>query len=238
VSNRRKPKTSRHQLKAKAARMPAAGANMRFGCNTCGHIFERDMSIMIADVTVTNLDTGEVTNPMDGGTWRSPCPRCGQPAPSINHVTVRDGEHTVHGFANTAEDVDAIRSSIDELRKLKDDASAEEVAAVLEQQGLGAIAQYVRDHHVALAALGVSLAALVIQILAWLQPVAPDEQNPEPVPDGITYDQMERLVEELREEVGSGKKPADGGDQKPKQRQVDPSGAEEHGRDKRGGTRK
>lgn len=208
---------------------------MRFGCNTCELVFEHQGSIQLGGFVLQNLDTGETFEiPAEAaGTWKTTCPRCGQPAAAINQVSVSDGTRSVMGFADNEGHIEALRSSIQELHALAPDASLEEVAGVLEQQGLGHVAQYLREHALELAALGVGLVGVVIALLAWLQPVSTDKPTPQPVPDGVTYDQMERLVEELRDEVGSGKDPAEGGNHEPEKRHVDPPRAEGHGGAKR-----
>jgi len=173
---------------------------MKFLCTDCGTRFERSDNFIVGGLEVSDDAGNVIPVPLDAG-LQTECPACGRMATSTNHVTVERDGVTFMGFADTPEQVHTIVAAIGELKKLREDASLEQILSVLDEQGekLAPVADYLRRHHLELAGLSVSLVALVVAVLAWLLPQG-DER---PVPDGITKDQMERLVEELERDTGS-----------------------------------
>ncbi len=157
---------------------------------------------MLGGLTIKNETTGEFIELEDPAGWQAwaQCPRCGARAGATNQKTVVDEDGTsVFGFVNTPGDEHALRDAIDELRDLEANASLDEIVEVLEQHGprMQPVVDYLRAHHLELAALGISLAALVVSLLTWLMPT---EQDPPAPPDGITREQMERLIVEFQRE--------------------------------------
>jgi hypothetical protein len=209
-------------------------ANMRFGCRTCGLVFEHPANISIGNLAIVNESTGERTEiPIGDVPWQSRCPRCHQMAPATNQVKVTDADASYVGFADSPEQVAAIRASIAELRAMPADASVEEVATALERAGdhLRPLAQWLRDNH-QLIGLGANLVAVAIALLAWIFPLGQGDE-PRPVPDGITYDQMERLVEELQQEIATREQPAQRGDHTGHRHDSDTLGTEKQSRKER-----
>lgn len=188
---------------ARAKQQPAVVsppvADMRFHCKTCGAQFSHPMNIMLGPMVLINEDTGE-THELEHqhGRWSAPCPVCHRPADAVNQQTVTLGDITVTGFADTPEQIQAIAAAIEELQHLSADATAEEIASVLEQQGpeMAPVAAYVREHAIELGLFGVGLLTVVVMMLQWLFPRQADD-SPPPVPEGITHQQMERLVREV-----------------------------------------
>lgn len=178
------------------ARPPAPAANMRFGCPACGFTFEVLGSVIVGPMSITNEDTGETINGVEPGIFHAACPRCGQTTYATNQFSASQGKTTVTGFADTPAQRRRIVDAIAELEALEANASFEQVVEVLErQEELKPLAGYLRENRLALAGLGVGLIGVVIALLAWLFPVGQDQP---PVPDGITHEQMEDLIREIR----------------------------------------
>lgn len=171
----------------------------RFRCRTCGVEFAHP-GMEIADIQLFGPD-GAIPVNMAETIVQSVCPVCGQPADALNMASLSESGHQIVGFADTPEHVEALRKSLQNLALLREDATFDQIVSVLEEQGpeVRPIVEYLRRHHLELAALGVGLLALVIALLTWLEPRAA-EQDPPPTPNGITYEQMERLVQQLEVE--------------------------------------
>lgn len=202
-------------------------------CRACGYrVAVPNMPIIRGVGMAASLDSP--VTPIAGGVWEASvtCPRCGAEVVVDNLSTARmPGGFTSVFFSSTAEDRDRV---LHLLGALDAEASVEEVASMLESQGphFHPLAQYLRDNHLQLIGLGVSVVSVVIALLAWLLP-AQDQEQPPPVPDGITYDQMERLVEQLRDEIDARSNPAKRRDASRNSRNAHSSGTENGRRGKR-----
>lgn len=180
----------------------------------------------IGRVMLYNEQTGEEVDLLNARVgWSAPCPRCSQPAAATNQVIVEQDGHFGTGFADTPDQVEALRASIAELNTLQKDASLEEVATLLEQTPqLRPVAKYLREHALEIGELGIGVVALVIALLAWLMPLS--EEAPPAPPDGITYDQMQDMIEELREETPPAYEPAGGRDRQGERGETDTFGTD------------
>lgn len=204
-------------------------ANSRFQCTECTFVFEQPGNMTVSRVmlytgeSIDELNTGVELSLSKAG-WTAQCPRCGREAIAINQVTLEQGGHWATGFADTPEQVEALRASVfADLKTLPKDASLDEVASLLEQTPqLRPLARYLRAHAHELAALsiGIDLVAVVLTLVAWLMPMN-DEVAPPAPPDGITYEQMQELVDELREEAQPANNPGREPDEQSQSRNAD-----------------
>lgn len=190
-------------LKAKrdrARRSGAQSAQMRFLCSACGTQFRSPMNLMVGGLSLTDENTGDSMNLSTAGArWMATCPRCGERAEATNSVNVvaPDGR-SVTGFADTPAQVRAIAAALEDLRRLQQDASLEQIVEVLQRQGDATrpVVDYLVANHLQLLELGAALVMIVIGLLPYLAPLGASEER-QLQPAGITQQQMEHLIHDF-----------------------------------------
>jgi hypothetical protein len=176
---------------------------MRFECATCGHRFE--MSGIAIGI---RLWDGETVVPLgQAGEWEAPCPVCHQRVTAENQVNAVVDGLTFTGFADTPEEFAVLGTLLGKLRELDENATLDDIADAIEEKGPQArpFAEWVRRNKdlitVAIAASGLTLTAagVVIALLTFFVGPFHEQQDPPPPPLGITEEQFERLISELRD---------------------------------------
>lgn len=196
--NKKRRRHLRRQSARKQRLLPPLATEIpvaHFFCAHCGLQFTQP-GVLIGGLKIMD-EHGNVVD-AQGGSWsaQAPCPECGQSAEAVNqhHISI-DGV-SMMGFASTPAELEDLYTALAELRQLGEDASVDEVVEALASAGtIGQrLAQYVIEHREEIQALG-TIVGIVIALLAWLVP-NPVGDAP-PLPEGVTYEQMERLIAEL-----------------------------------------
>lgn len=206
----------RQSERRKRTRLARGPAEMRFLCSSCGARYRSPVNLTVGPLSLIDQATGQTFNLSTANArWSIPCPQCGERADATNSVNVvaPDGL-SITGFADTAAQVRAIEAAIDDLRKLEQDSSLDQIIEVLERQGPSTrpVAEYLRANQVQLAQLGIGLLTAVIMLLQWLHPFAAAGDEA-PMPAGITKHQMDQLLHDFeratRSQATDGQRPAD-----------------------------
>lgn len=189
------------ERKMRSQPQPEPIADAHYKCTRCPASFTAP-GMLVGGLQILD-EEGNVVQNVSAGTWSAgaTCPVCGGHAVATNQHVVESHGTSLMGFASTADELASLYRALEELRALEADAPLEDVLDALEAAGPAArpLLEYVKKHHLELAMLGVALASLVLMIVQWLVP-DPNGQ-PTPVPEGVTYDQMERLISEIRDDA-------------------------------------
>lgn len=189
---------------------PRSEGSTRFHCPSCRLTFRQRGTLLIGGAKLQHVETGEEF-PLDSRFIRvvTNCPQCGEEAPAMDRVDLNVDGQIYSGFDPSPEGVNYLISSvqelIDELEQLGPDPTLEDIEGVLgKDPRLEKLIEYLRAHHVAYAGMLLTIVLYVLQALTG------GASTPPPSPPGITRDQMERLIDELREDAAA--EQVDGGE--------------------------
>lgn len=132
--------------------------------------------------------------------WSSPCPVCGQTVVAFNQVTVGDADGPrVTGFAESPAEMAALQGELVTLLQAMDaDASLHDVIEVMAKvPGFELLTRWLEANQTLIQSIaaGASVVALVLTMLQFLG-IGPAQQ--EATPPGITHEQMDELISELK----------------------------------------
>lgn len=199
---RDKKRRERHlrEVRARKARKPAPP--IRFECSNCGHRYEDPHGALLIHFELRDDETGEILPTQSEHPWRDDCPVCQHSAFATNEYVARQGNRELIGFADTPEQRQRVDGALEELLKLGDDSSLDQIIHALEQGGpeVRPAIIYLEQNHGSLTTLaekyGVGLVGIVFALFAWMFPRQVDQ--PPVIAPGISEQQMDRLIDELR----------------------------------------